>query len=322
MREAVSVYFSSAGRRVELMRCFRDAGRQLGIDVRILAGDLRPDLSPACCEADIAIKTPPYSSPDFLDVVRGACVNHGVRLIIPTIDPELILFSQMREAFARDGITISVSADTVVELARDKLLTANWLEQRGFATPATMDLEELRQTADSVTWPLLLKPKAGSASKGIYVAKSIADLHDPGTDEGYVAQALLIGQEYTTNVFFDPKGRLRAAVPHIRYEVRAGEVSKGETVRNAALIAIAEQLGQHLRLARGALCFQSIIDADGKASIFEINARFGGGYPLTHRAGAPFAKWLLAECLDGPVDYNHEWKSALRMLRYDSACFI
>lgn len=322
MSETISVYFSSAGRRVELMRCFRDAARELGIDLRIVAGDLAPEFSPACCEADIAVKTPPCSSPDFLDVVMDSCVRHGVRLIVPTIDPELIPYSRMREAFARRGINVAVSAEDVVDLARDKLATANWLQQRGFPTPATIGLDELRRAPDSIAWPLLMKPKAGSASKGIYVAEAIGDLGDPELDDAYVAQTLLVGREFTTNVFFDEAGTHRAAVPHIRYEVRAGEVSKGETVRNAALLAIAEQLGRHLKGARGALCFQSIVGADGEASIFEINARFGGGYPLAHRAGAPFAKWLLAESIGAAVDYDHEWKPGVRMLRYDSAHFI
>ena len=322
MSDVVSIYISSAGRRVELMRCFRDAAEQLGVDLWIVAGDLAPEFSPACCEADITVETPPCSSPDFMDVVMDACVRHDVRLVVPTIDPELILYSRMRDEFARRGITVAISAETVVDLARDKLTTANWLQQRGFSTPITLSLNELRRAPASIEWPLLMKPKAGSASKGIYVAETIHDLRDREFDDAYVAQTLLIGREYTTNVFFDQAGKLRAAVPHVRYEVRAGEVSKGETVRNAALIAIAEELGRHVTGARGALCFQSIIDADSKASIFEINARFGGGYPLAHRAGAPFAKWLLAECVGGPVDYAHEWKSGLRMLRYDSAHFI
>jgi len=304
------------------MRSFRDAANRLGIDLRVVAGDLAPDFSPACCEADAVVETPRCDSPDFLNVVLDACARHGVGLVVPTIDPELILYSRMRDEFARLGTKVAVSDEAVVDLARDKLATAEWLEQRGFPTPLTIGLDKLRQAPASITWPLLLKPKAGSASKGIYVARTFGDLRDPKLDADYVAQALLSGEEYTTNIFFDQTGRFRAAVPHVRYEVRAGEVSKGETVRNAALIGLAEQLGRELTGARGALCFQAIIGADGEASIFEINARFGGGYPLAHRAGARFAEWLLAECMGAPVDYAHEWKSGLRMLRYDSAHFI
>jgi len=42
----------------------------------------------------------------------------------------------------------------------------------------------------------------------------------------------------------------------------------------------------------GAICFQAIVGADGPV-VLEINARFGGGFPVTHRAGARFTQWLL-----------------------------
>ena len=33
----------------------------------------------------------------------------------------------------------------------------------------------------------------------------------------------------------------------------------------------------------------------GKLILYEINPRFGGGYPLTDRAGAKFCNWLVQE---------------------------
>ena len=322
MGQPVSVYFSSAGRRVELMRCFRDAMRDIGGDIRIIAGDIAPEFSAACAEADVAVRTPHCSSPEFIDVVLETCLRHDVKLVIPTIDPELILYSRARSVFKHHGVTVAVSDPEVVKLAQDKLATALWLSNYGIRTPVTYDVECLPDIAGSVAWPLLMKPKAGSASKGIYVAENLADVRlEPGASDSYVAQALLQGDEYTTNIFFDRDGVLRAAVPHIRYETRGGEVSKGETVRSEALLAVAVRLGEKLRGARGPLCFQAIVDADGTASIFEINARFGGGYPLAQRAGAPFARWLLLEATGGTPIYQHQWKAGLRMLRYDSAHF-
>lgn len=322
MRQSVSVYFSSAGRRVGLIHCFREAARDLGIDLRVIAGDMAPDYSAACVEADVAIQTPACSAPEFIDAVFDNCVRHEVDLVVPTIDPELLLYSRARPRFEAHHITIGVSDPQVVEIAQDKYLTAKWFSERGFATPATFDLEELSKAPQSAPWPLLLKPKAGSASKGIYVANDWAEVREGDVTSDYVAQALLSGREFTTNIFFDRKGLLRAAVPHVRQEVRGGEVSKGETVNDPQIIAIAERLGQQLKGARGALCFQAIVGANGIPSIFEINARFGGGYPLAHRAGAPFAKWLLAESIGMEVDYAHHWQPGLRMLRYDDAHFI
>jgi carbamoyl-phosphate synthase large subunit len=55
--------------------------------------------------------------------------------------------------------------------------------------------------------------------------------------------------------------------------------------------------------------------------VFEINARFGGGYPLAHQAGATFSQWLLEEVAGLPATANDRWQDGVLMLRYDSAVF-
>lgn len=319
----ISVYFSSAGRRVELIRCFRESARELGLRLKVIAGDLAPGFSAACQEADVAVRVPTCNSPEFLDAVGDICATHGVKLIVPTIDPELLVLSRSMERFSQSGVTVAVSSPEVIELARNKRATAAWLSKNGIRTPPTVTMSELREAPDAFGWPAILKPNSGSGSKGIYIARSWDDIrHDVREDDAYIVQSLLIGREYTTNMFFDKEGGLRSIVPHLRWETRGGEVSKGETVREPALIAAAERLAKCLPGARGAICFQAIIDDTGSPSIFEINARFGGGYPLAHQSGAKFAKWLLCESTNRPVDYGHVWKTGVRMLRYDSAFFF
>ena len=70
------------------------------------------------------------------------------------------------------------------------------------------------------------------------------------------------------------------------------------------------------------MCFQAIIDGDGRAAVFEINARFGGGYPLAHRAGATFARWLIEQRLDLPRTMGDDWEDNVVMLRFDDAVFV
>jgi carbamoyl-phosphate synthase large subunit len=68
------------------------------------------------------------------------------------------------------------------------------------------------------------------------------------------------------------------------------------------------------------LCFQAIDTADGP-KVFEINARFGGGFPLAHAAGAPFTRWLIAEAAGLSEAPHDEWQEGTTMLRYDEAVF-
>jgi carbamoyl-phosphate synthase large subunit len=105
-------------------------------------------------------------------------------------------------------------------------------------------------------------------------------------------------------------------------EVRAGEVSKGITVREPRLINLGRSIAEALVGAYGALNIQCFMDETGMVRIFEINSRFGGGYPLAHQAGARFTDWLLDE-LDGrPVAGFDGWTDDLAMLRYDDAVFV
>ena len=70
------------------------------------------------------------------------------------------------------------------------------------------------------------------------------------------------------------------------------------------------------------MCFQAIVTPAGEAAVFELNARFGGGYPLSHMAGGRFTKWLLEETAGRAPSVPEEWSEGVTMLRYDAAVFL
>jgi carbamoyl-phosphate synthase large subunit len=137
-----------------------------------------------------------------------------------------------------------------------------------------------------------------------------------------IVQALLRGEEWTVNLYVDDAGRLRAVIPHRRIKVRAGEVEKAVTRRAHRLIEIGERIAACLSGARGVLCYQAMVAPDGTAHVFEINARFGGGYPLADHAGAAFARWLMEARLGLPSTAGNDWTEGVTMLRYDAAVFV
>ncbi|WP_097090783.1 ATP-grasp domain-containing protein [Novosphingobium sp. Chol11] len=319
---SLRMMLSSAGRRVGLMRSFREAGAALGIDLMMFASDLKPDWSPACVEADRSFAAPPAESEGFIPAMLDICRREQIELIVPTIDTELIAYAHARDEFAAINCHVAVSDAAVVEMARDKLATAQFLTGAGLPSPATIAAEDYLAGSADLPLPLLAKPRHGSSSRGIgmvYDREEVASLDD---SEPYILQQFLDGREFTVSLYFDGEGRMQCAVPHERLRVRAGEVEKGVTVRNAIIEELAWRLGAALRGARGALCFQLRMDAAGGASIFEINARFGGGYPLAHRAGARFAQWLLEERLGLPLTAHDGWQDNVMMLRFDDAVFV
>ncbi len=321
-RAGLRLLLTSAGRRAELLQCFRADAAALGIELEILACDLNPDWSPACQLADARFAVPPVTDPGYVDALLDICRDHAVSMIVPTIDPELLPLSLARTRFEAVGADVAVSAPELVEIARDKLKTAEFLALHGIPSPRTAPAEAVRGAPDAWQWPLIVKAKHGSASRGLRIVDTPGDFPDLGKSEPLVAQELLRGREYTVNIFFDQSGRLRSAVPHERVQVRAGEVEKGITRRLPQLTALARQIAAVLPQPRGALCFQAIVDSDDQASVFEINARFGGGYPLAHRAGAGFSRWLLEDRLGLASTAHDDWREGVMMMRYDAAVFV
>jgi len=312
---------TSAGRRNHLISCFREDAASLNLPLRILAADFRPEFSPACRQADAHFAVPHCADSDYVPTLLKLCREHEVRVLVPAIDPELPILSAHRAAFAAIGTHVVVSGPEAVAVSQDKGRTAEVLLASGIATPRTLSLADYLHAPKRLQHPVIAKPRTGSASQGIVRPNSAEELTTLNPQD-YIVQELWEGREFTVNVFFDRAGRMRCAVPHERLEVRAGEVSKGVTRRHPQLEEVAWRLPAALSDAAGPLCFQAIVRDSGEIAVFEINARFGGGFPLAHRAGAPFTRWLLEEAIGCQTTAADEWRTGLTMLRYDAAVFF
>jgi carbamoyl-phosphate synthase large subunit len=84
-----------------------------------------------------------------------------------------------------------------------------------------------------------------------------------------------------------------------------------------------DKLG-YIEGAIGCLTVQVFLNRiSGRIIAIEINPRFGGGYPLSYRAGANYPLWLINEYFDNkPIQYSDSWEDQLLMLRYDDEVII
>jgi len=319
----ISLLFSSAGRRVELIQCFRKTAQNLGIEAKFVAIDMDPEWSPACQVADHAVKVDRCTSDRYVNQVMEICDQYDINLIIPTIDTVLLVYVENKSLFADAGIQLHIGSDEFVRVARDKELTARLLGSHGIQVPQTWDYDGLINDKHSlnIRFPLIMKPKSGSCSKGIEIVSSLGELQAKikGRDD-YLLQEICTGREYTVNCFYDRRGACVSCVPHFRKFVRDGEVCFAQTERVQDFTTIAHQFSSIFDIW-GCICFQGFKEKDGSVRVFEINARFGGGYPICDTAGGTFAKWILQDLIDDTPDYHDNWTDGLRMLRYDAAVY-
>lgn len=317
--------FTSAGRRVELMQCFRADAEAMGVKLRCLAADREPAMSPACHRADAAFAMPGITDGEgYMDALLSVCRREEVDLVLPLFDAELHLLARSRDAFAQQGTHVAISDPEFVASCRNKLQTVRLLQTHGVPCPATEPLDRLRANPGLLPPPVVIKPIDGSGSKGVRVIHDPREIADHASEPSeWIAQEWLPGKEYTVNIFVDRGGLVRSAVPHLRMEVRHGEVSKAVTVQSSLLDELVRQVTPALAGARGPICFQVRLTEHGQPQVFEINARFGGGFPLAHRAGGRFPLWLMQECMGIEPEWEDEaWKEGVVMLRYDQSVFV
>lgn len=321
MSETVSILLSSAGRRGALVGALRDAGDMLGVDVRVVATDRSP-LSAAGQLADAFHLVPSLTDSSFLPVLLEIVRAENVRAIVPTIDPELSILAEASDALAAAGCLAVVSDPATIAICGDKVASSRWIDEQGLPVPRQYETTELDQLpADA--WPLFFKPRQGSSSIGAQRVASrgeverLVEHHGPG-----VVEQLVDGPEFTMDCWVDASGSCSAVVPRRRLATRAGEVSKGITEGQPGLEELTARLVEALPGARGPITVQAMLGTDGPRFI-EINPRFGGGYPLSHQAGATFTTALLAEALGRAAEPSwFTWKEDLVMLRYDAAAFV
>lgn len=315
------ILVSSAGRRGALVGILRRTLADLGLDGEIVATDMTP-LSSALQLADRRAVVPPQTDPDFVDATLAVCREHGVRLVVPTHDGELPLLSDARERFAAIGTTVSISAPDTVAIGRDKALTHRWLVDQGLPTVRQARPDEVLAAPGDWPWPLMVKPRTGSAAIGV---RRVADPDEliRARDEDVVVQEIAPGREHTVDVLVLRDGRCAGAVPRRRIAVRAGEVEKGVTVRHAGLEALARKVAETLPGAYGVLNIQVFVEPQGnELRVIELNARYGGGFPLAFQAGARYPAWTIEELLGHPSSVSDRWRDGVVMLRYDDAVFV
>jgi carbamoyl-phosphate synthase large subunit len=320
---AATVLVSSAGRRVELVKAFRQALEDLGLEGRVLATD-RSWYSSARHSADAHFEVPSCDRPEFVPRMVELCTEQHVDLVVPTIDTELPVLAAARDELAAVGATVAVSAPAVVEIAGDKVATHSWLTAHGFPTVRQATLAEVRSDERCWPFPLVVKPRFGSAAKGVAVVTDVRELDVASRSGGFVVQTVAAGDEYTVDALVDRSGRCVCAVPRRRIEVRAGEVAKAVTVHSPVLERLAAEICEALPGAYGALAIQVFADERfTDPTVIELNARFGGGFPLSRQAGADFPRWILEEVVGLPSSARADgWRDGLVMLRYDAAVFV
>lgn len=298
----MKILFTSVGRRVELMQAFRKAADELKSfgelknELIIIGADIT-DTAPALYFCDETRIVPRIKDETYIPVLLDICERKNIDCLIPTIDTDLLLLAENKKRFESIGTKVLISAVDKVKICRDKNFTADYFHSLGLKSPRpvnTVEKYEDEIKEGKAGFPAFIKPKDGSSSIDAYKVNNLENLRVYAEKIGdYIIQPYISGREYTIDIFCDYEGNPVYITPRERVAVRAGEVLKTRIEQDDTMIAEMQMLINDFKPC-GQITVQLIREeATGEDYYIEINPRFGGGAPLSIKAGADSAKAVI-----------------------------
>ena len=316
--KTLRILFTGVGRRIELLQAFRNAALVLNKELKIYGADMA-GTAPALAYCDYTRKVVAMKDKIYIENLLQICAEDGIDLVIPTIDTDLLVLAENKERFEAIGTKALISAPEMVRICRDKNNTSQFFVNCGLHAP--MPVNDWKRYKSG--YPAFIKPKDGSSSINAFKVENEKELEVYATQiEDYIVQPYVEGKEYTIDIFCDFDGNPISIVPRERMQIRAGEVLKTKITMDSVMIEESKALCKAFKPC-GPMTVQFIRDNEsGEDYYIEINPRFGGGAPLSMKAGARSAEAIL-KLLDGEkVEYCRDIADGAIYSRFDQSVCI
>ena len=297
----MNILMPSAGRRYLHLKYIKESE---GVE-RLVTTEISEN-APGIFSADICYRVPRAASPGFLDAILKICEIENIGAIILMLDLDIEIFSDNRRLFEEKGIKLLLSPKETIDIALDKLRTAQVLEEAGIDAPKTFRADEWEAKRETMGFPVLIKPRFPSKrAAGAYiisvleteqaVKNILAQLGDHAKD--YVFQEYLSGTELTVDFFCDQNGDLISAIPGERlgalskaFSQNGGAISEGRVFHSQEINDIVRKLTETVTFY-GPSNFQAYRLATGEIKITEINPRVTGVTVMTKASGRDLFQW-------------------------------
>lgn len=306
----MNILLTSAGRRSYIVKYFRQA---LDENSKVIVANTIAD-APAMLTADIAIQVPASHNSEYIPTLLNICRDHQVKIMLSLHDLDTTFIAPHRQKFVDINVLPVISEPEFVTTCYDKFETANFLKSIGLPYCLTyLRLEDTLAALDKgrLRFPVILKPRSGFGSIGLYISHDHQDLNDcfrllrkdiigspiansPDFDleTAIIFQQVVQGEEYGLDVINDLKGNFSSIIIEKKLAMRSGETDSAIIVENPALSDLAKTISLHSKHL-GVLDLDVIIE-NGTPYILEMNPRFGGHYPFAHIAGANIPAAIIA----------------------------
>lgn len=325
----MNVLLTSAGRRAYIVDYFKQAK---GFD-KIFASNSNYTI--ALKRADGYFISPLIYSKEYIPSILKFCKENNVKVVLSLLDMDLYVLAQHVDEFKAAGIELVLAPADFIRVCNDKYETYKFVRSLGLKSARTyLSIDEVKTAIANGTekYPIIIKPRWGMASMGIYKVgneeeleffsrKSYKDIFtsylkyesEMTKDAPIIYQQVITCEEYGLDVLNDLNGNYVATFAKQKVVMRSGETDLGRTADPTPFEDAARKLasasGHH-----GICSVDCFKDEDGTVYINEMNCRISGHYPLAHLAGFNFPQQL--------ADWMNGLPTNPDLLKFETELFI
>jgi len=214
------------------------------------------------------------------------CEKDSIDAIVTLSDHDVRALACNRDKFVDKGINCFFPSTDTMDIFGDKWFTYTELQKRGFSVPESWkSLDEALEA--NPNYPLVIKPRMGSASFGVYLVQDTENLLNKySVVENPIIQQYLQGRLINVEICSDSDGHPLVGCVWERLSSVDGETALAKTIEHPEALKFIVNVLAEFPVA-GPIDVD-LVEADGMLHLLEVNTRFGGGYPVSHLAGADF----------------------------------
>jgi len=304
----MNIFISSAGRRNELISYFK-----AHVDInKVVVCDMS-QYATAFEESDKGYIAPPITDTQYENFLYEVCRKESIDIILTLNDLELPLLSRMKNKLRGINTVALVSNPEVIDTCWDKSLTNKFLEDSGFCVPRSYSLNEIDKKFN--LFPVIIKPRFGTASIGVEVAHNIKDFELLHTYASYSLNKTLIkniqggrdlliqekveGVEYAVDIINDLSGGYQGCIVKKKIGIRGGDADCVISVLDNRIEEWCKKFSSKLGHIGNVDC--DLICRGDDIYCVDINPRFGGAYPFSHLSGIDLPGMIVSWVSNQPV---------------------
>ena len=338
----MNILLTSTARRIDMVGFFQVALKNAGIGGKVIAAD--PEYNaPSLQAGDENYVIPEQTDSNYIEKIMEICKKHHVDCLVPLNDWEVPQLAAHKKELEKLGVSVFAPDSDIVKKVRDKGKYRELLDPLGVKSPLSyLNVEDAKKALEKqeVSFPLIVKPRNGSASIGVEIIDNVKDMEfayqqvvrqiiesplDGATsrepEDNVIIQEVIEGDKFSLDMFNDLNGRFLTSFGRKQLGMRGGDIDRCITVNIPELTEIAQRLGKSF--GHAGYMNTDVYFNGSDYYVIDINPRFGGGYAFTHSAGADIPAAIIALTSGKQVqeDWLHQ-KPDIELARHDTVVSI